>query len=262
MVKVITVATDKRFYYPYLEATCRMFGGELVCLGSGETWGGYTWKFIKVIEYLSAIDPTEFVIFVDGYDVICVQDLSTITDKYRAIQSATRCKLIVATAVYTKIPRIITDFHFGTKNGMAINSGTYMGFAGDILDILTKAVARYPTEIDDQILITNYAKNNGKDILIDGDQTFFYAVGNPFCETSVPKNKHPYFVHAFGCTLLTNILNDMGFVVDGNINIELRSLFIQKSIYHSLELLKRNAIIILLIIATILFIINARRRNT
>ena len=260
MVKVITVATSKQFYYPYLEETCRMFGGDLVCLGYGEEWGGYSWKFTKVIEYLSSIDPDEFVIFVDGYDVICVQDLSTIQEKYEARQDETNCKLIIATEAQGAVPKKMVKLYFGAKNGISINSGTYMGFAGDILDILTSAINFYPEDKDDQILITKYAKISGNEIIVDADSTFFYTVGTPFHEIAIPKNKNPYFVHACGCGLMTNILNNMGLAVTGNIKREFYLLFIKKCAYHLLEIIKRTAIFILLVIIIIMGIRTMRRR--
>ena len=252
MVKVITVATSKQLYYPYLEETCRMFGGDLVCLGYGEKWGGYAWKFKKVIEYLSSIDQDELVIFVDGYDVVCVKDLSTIQEKYEARQAETNCKLIIATEARRMFPTEMAEIYYGTKNGILINSGTYMGFSGDILGVLTNAINLYPEDEDDQILITKYAKISGDEISIDVDQTFFYTVGTPFCEIDVLDNKHPYFVHACGCGLLTNIINNLGLPVDGNIKKQIRSIYIKKRIYHTLALVKNNATIRILAIILIL----------
>ena len=252
MVKVITVATSKEFYYPYLEETCKIFGGHLVCLGYGEKWGGYAWKFTKVIEYLSTIGPDEFVVFVDGYDVICVRDLSTVEQKYTEIQDETNCKLVIATEALGLVPKKMVTMYFGTKNGTSINSGTYMGFSGDILDVLTTAIDIYPEYKDDQILITKYSKISGNEIFVDVDQTFFYTVGTPFTEIVIPKNKHPYFVHACGCGLLTNIINNIGLPVNQSIKKELKSIFIKKCLYHTLAMCKRIVILIFIIIIIII----------
>jgi len=256
MVKIITVATEKKFYFKYLESTCKDFGGDFVCLGYGERWGGYSWKFKKMISYLASIPPNEFVVFVDGYDVICVKDLSTITEKYKKVRNETNCKLLIASDRSMLLPRFISWFYFGSINGVLINSGTYLGFAGEILEILTKAVKQYPDENDDQVLITNYAKNCGNEICIDVDQQFFYAVGDSMSELpSPPVNKNPYFIHAYGCGFLTNILINMGYIVDDSIKQDLRKEFFKKLAYHITVLIKRNIYIVILVIILTVFIV-------
>ena len=246
MVKVITVSTDKKFYFPYLEDTCKANSGEFIALGLGEKWGGYVWKMQKMIEYLKSIDKNEFIVFVDGYDVICVKNLSTIVDQYREVQNKTDCKMIVATET-NFLPKFISALHFGSKNGVLINTGTYLGFSGDILEVLSSAIKKFPNEIDDQVLLTNYAKLSGKDIYIDVDEVFFYVVGTPLCELVFPK-KSPYFIHAPGCGFLTNILTNMKYVVDENIKEELKIFLLKKISYHTQEFVKRKIVFILIIV--------------
>lgn len=256
MVKIITVATEKKFYFKYLEYTCKQFGGEFVCLGYGEKWGGYSWRFRKMVEYLSNISPEEFVVFVDGYDVICVKDLSTITEKYKSVKQKTNCKLLIATDCSMMLPQFLLQLRFGSKDGVSINAGTYLGFAGEILEILTGAVKMYPNENDDQILITNYAKKTGNEIFIDIDQEFFYTIGDSLSELSQPPvNKNPYFIHASGCGFLTNILVDMGYIVDPDIKRNLKAEFLNKAIYHIIDFIKRNILIIILVIVLYVFIV-------
>jgi len=258
MVKVITVCTDNKFYFPYLENTCMRFGGEFIVLGYGEKWGGYAWKFEKMIEYLLNIDPNEFIVFVDGYDVICVQDLATIEEKYREVQKINYCKVLIATEK-TILPKFISNLYFGTVNGVLLNSGTYLGFAGDVLDVLTKAKMIYPAETDDQILITSYAKISGNEICIDTNTSFFYTNLSPLKEMELNHQAiSPYFIHAPGCGLLTTILTDMGYIVDDDIKNELYSLFADKVVYHTKEFIKRNYIIFIVVILIILIL--TRRR--
>ena len=67
---IVTVATHSKFYFPYLIESCKRNGSELVILGYGEKWKGFTWRFKLVIEYLKKLNKNDIVCFIDGYDVI------------------------------------------------------------------------------------------------------------------------------------------------------------------------------------------------
>ena len=87
MLHIVSVATESRYYLPYLQDTCRKFGSDLIVLGYGEKWTGYVFKFEKIIEFLRTIDPWDIVCFVDGYDVICTRDLSMLIPTFYQIKS-------------------------------------------------------------------------------------------------------------------------------------------------------------------------------
>ena len=96
-IKVITACTDEKFYFPHLKKTCEANGGDFVVLGMGEKWGGYIWKFNKMIDYLKELEKNEIVCFVDGYDVICVRNLEDIlTDFHSVYQSNPGIKIVIA----------------------------------------------------------------------------------------------------------------------------------------------------------------------
>jgi hypothetical protein len=44
-MKIITVATNSKYYFPYLKESIKRNGGELVVLGYNEEWTGFSLKY-------------------------------------------------------------------------------------------------------------------------------------------------------------------------------------------------------------------------
>lgn len=257
VLHIVTVATDSKFYFPYLKQTCLKEGVNITVLGFGETWGGYSWKFKKMVEFLASIPSDDIVCFVDGYDVVCVRNLQQLPAAFMKIKEREKCKIIVAKdgMMYFGAFKFVTDVYFGTCKNMPINSGTYIGLAGDLVDILKDAQQQNPNETDDQKMITQYCNLNENLFYIDSKHDLFYASINSFREVSIPAGINPFFVHAVGCGLLTNILESKGYYVDPGIKYELTKYFIKKAVGHVLTLCKRYILQIICIILMIILII-------
>jgi hypothetical protein len=136
MLHIVTVATDSKYYLPHLEKTCKDIGGvELTVIGLGEKWGGYIWKFQKMLDFLRKVPREDVVCFVDGYDVICNRDLSDIIPKFLKVRNRKKCKMIIAKDHCVFPLDVILHVYFGKCDGTRVNSGTYLGYAGDVLDI-------------------------------------------------------------------------------------------------------------------------------
>ena len=249
-VHIVTVSTDSKFYFPYLKATCSKFGASVTVLGFGQKWGGYVWKFKQMIEFLNSIPKTDIVCFVDGYDVVCTRDLSQLGSEFLKIKERVGCDIIIAKDY--DMPRILTpvlQLYFGTCQKTRLNSGTYIGLAGDLLTILSEATASHPNEMDDQKLITCYCKLNPSKFYIDVDCKFFYVSLLPMTELSFPKGgETPFFVHAAGCGYLTNVLTGMGYDVDPTIKKDLKRYFIKKEYGHVATFFQRYILFILIFI--------------
>jgi len=125
---VCTVATHSDRYFPVLKASCERFQTKLVVLGWGEKWQGFAWKFSKMLEYLNALPDDEVVMFVDGYDVVLLQPPSIIEKRFRA----TGKPMIVAEdgSHPTAIVRYFMSKCFHDVEGLSVNTGTYIGYAG------------------------------------------------------------------------------------------------------------------------------------
>jgi len=52
---IVTVATESKYYFPYLVQSCERNGIKLKVLGYGEKWLGFNWRLRKMIEYLKTL---------------------------------------------------------------------------------------------------------------------------------------------------------------------------------------------------------------
>ena len=257
MVKIVTACTNKKYYFTQLEQSCNKFGGEFVVLGMGEKWRGYIWKFEKMIHYLHSLAYDEIVCFVDGYDVLCVKNLQTLEEDFLRFKNNTNCKIIIGCDDATIVPHFIQKFYFGSYGNSSINSGTYIGFAGDILDILKKARIDFPDVVDDQMLITQYANKYMNEICVDNNCEFFQVCSDPLNEAKLVGD--PYFIHGPGCTYLNNICEQLGLQVDRQVKNNLRLLFIEKSYYHFFEFVKKIKWALVILAFVIIFLKYSRR---
>lgn len=113
MLHVVTVATESKYYFPYLKMSCEKNGANLEVIGFGEKWQGFNWKLKKMAEYLKRIPAKDVVCYVDGYDVICVRPLEGLAEKYAEIQKKTGCKILVATEQNRQMWSYIASFFLG-----------------------------------------------------------------------------------------------------------------------------------------------------
>ena len=260
MLHVVTVATESKYYYPYLEKTCGEWNIKLTTLGMGEKWGGYVWKFKKVLAFLKSIDPNDIVCFVDGYDVVCTRNLNELVPMFLKIKEREKCDMVIAKdhSLIFPLDKIL-HLYFGTCNGTRINSGTYIGHAKDVLDILQEATRLQPNEQDDQRLLTGYCSLYEKRFYIDKKVELFQVNLIPLTEAKLPR-KRAFFVHAAGCGFLTNVLTEMGYDVDPQIKRDLRKYLIKKEYEHMMVFIKRYFFFIIAIIVGLILIVRYVRR--
>jgi hypothetical protein len=224
MVKVITVATHYDGYLTWLEKSCERFNVELIKLGYGEKWLGYSWKFKLMIDYLKTLDPNDLIIFIDAYDIILLKPLDDIEEYYNNIIKTTNTKIIIAyekrsTMIYEQINKL----YFGSCNGLRINSGSYLGKAYDILGILGKI--KFNNDDDDQQVFTSYCNKNSNDIYIDVDYNFCLVSTNILNNILNNKNikiknneltymnSKPYFIHGSGNTYMHDLILKLGYEI-------------------------------------------------
>lgn len=254
-INIVTVATESKYYLPYLTDTIKKNNGNIKILGYGEEWQGFSWRYELMINYLKKLNPEEIVCFVDGYDVICTRDLSELKPIYLELKNKHNCKIIVSHHnIKESIPQKITNtLYFGTCNQELINAGTYIGNAGDLLTIIQNIynLSKHNAS-DDQILMTKYCKKNPTDFYIDTENEIFFVLDSPYkeitndliIENKMIKTKHkqhkqtsPFFIHGPGATYLDGILIELGYK-DINVKEELYrdyykklSMYIHPSIY-------------------------------
>jgi hypothetical protein len=222
---IITVATQSKYYFPYLIESIKKNNNKLKVLGFNQEWKGFNWKFNLMKTELNSYKLDDIVCFVDGYDVMCVRDLNLLINEFIKIKQRENCKIIAGfDNVPNKINKLITNLYFTNNiNEIVINSGTYIGYVKDILDILN--TLDQDASADDQILLNKYNKNHPGDIFIDINNELFLTVGNALSDikkyTIIENNTvyglnkmKPFFIHAAGCGFLDNIIIDLGYKYD------------------------------------------------
>ena len=86
-MKNITVATKKNIgHYPILVESCARHNIELIVLGLGMPWRGFTMRFDLWLEYLNTLNDSEVVMINDAYDVIVLEHAATILKKFHEMK--------------------------------------------------------------------------------------------------------------------------------------------------------------------------------
>jgi hypothetical protein len=271
---IVTVCTEKKFYFPYLEESCKRNGLELTVLGLHEKWKGYTWRMELMMEYLKKLPPHDIVCFVDGYDVICTRSLSTLPKDFHRIQKKTSCRLIVGHDKNKKfiIQELCAKMYFGQCKNLSLNAGTYIGKVCDVMHILENITKNMGNEKNDQPLLTQYCQSFEEEIHIDEESELFLTITDPLKEIcpmdSLQKENAPYFLHANYCGYMNEILLHLGYELDsewiGQIKKELHYYHHQKNkdyIKDSIYKLRYLIIVIIFLIPTIIIIKRWRIRT-
>ena len=236
---VVTVATESKYYFPYLIESCKKNGKELELLGMGKKWEGYNWRFTLMIDYLNTLPKEDIVCFVDGYDVLCTRDLNELVPKFKEIQKRTNCKIIVGddskNGKYTYFPSCFN------KN---INAGTYIGYVKDIIEVVTNIYTiNSKNDSDDQHLMIQYCQKNPNIFYVDEPSELFLTLIYSLQEVDqyveikngvlTYNNIQPFFIHAAGNGYLDTIITKLGYEYNGNIKDELFYDHYKKILYHT-----------------------------
>lgn len=215
---IVTVITHSENYFPYLVESCKRNGSELIILGYGEKWLGFNWKYKKIIEYLNTLPKNDIVCCIDGYDVICTRNLNELESEFIALKEKTKCKIVVGHDKHFFLNKI-ASIYFGKCKKKSLNAGTYIGYAGDMLEIIEKIYNLNPkNDADDQILMTKYC-NLTNEFYIDDDNKLFltilYSLYDLDKVVSYQNNKlsyqsnFPFFIHAPGYGILDTIIEKL-----------------------------------------------------
>lgn len=257
---IITVSTDSDYYFKYLVESCKNNGIELTVLGYGEKWQGFTWRFKLMIDYLEKINVNDIVCFIDGYDVICTRNLNELEEEFIKLKNETNSKIIVGYDQIDKnnisyfISKLYGTIQYSTCKGIPLSAGTYIGYAGDVLDILKNTFRLNPNySADDQTLLTKYC-NLSNDVHIDIDNKIFFSMVSPYSEIDnivLNSNKNPFFIHGPGQTYLDNILKKLNYNIE-NDNIKKK---MQKKLKDRIIFYFKNNLFTIFIILFILILI-------
>jgi hypothetical protein len=222
---IITVATSNEGYYNALNNNPHNIN--IITLGFGQKWNGFTMKYELTKEYLNNLNDDDIVVFTDAYDVLLLQDSNTIINKFKSFN-----KPIVISKDAEPHSLIIMYIHsriFKKCNNTKINSGLYIGYVWALKLLFDEMYREYYCN-DDQIMLINICNSPffDKYITIDYNSILFYTTFGgygilnynftPGFDSNIINNKlivkktneEPSFIHGPGNTnldLLTNIYN-------------------------------------------------------
>lgn len=162
-MRIITVATHSDGYMPVLNESCAKFGLHMDVLGAGQKWQGFVWRqrlikqFLRDLVY-NKLQRDELIVFVDAYDVLCLQNEKTITERFAKFE-----KDIVLSSEFQS-PLLLDYVYkriYGTPcGGHKINGGMYMGKSAALLEWLEllDQIPELKGENDDQRRMLSWYK--------------------------------------------------------------------------------------------------------
>jgi hypothetical protein len=169
-MKLITVVTHSDFYFPILKESCAKNNLELIILGFGKKWEGFTWRFSLLKEYLSSLDPDEIVLVTDGFDVI-VLNTNDIIKKFHSYKTDI---LFSAEYVHSYFYNWINQTIYPECHGSNLSVGVYMGKVNALLKFYINFCKLYDCSefnLEDQRAVSKWCPNT---IKLDTKGLIFY----------------------------------------------------------------------------------------
>ena len=274
-MKLVTIATHSECYFPYLKKSCERYGNNLIVLGWGKKWTGYSFKLQLLQSFLKDLDDEEIVCFIDSFDVIMLRSLEDLENTFKNFSKDTGSRIIVGyDRAISKIVEIVGRIYFGTSYGYTINSGTYIGYVKDIRNMVNTIYSS--PKLDDQKLLTNYCRDNPNKIYIDATSIFFLTINNPlgnFYDNNLMKideHKHlwyrgvkPFFIHGNGNTNMNDIIVSLGYEMNiydiKNIEEYNRLARIRKIKWYLSELFEENYLNIIIVLIVLIIIYSLKK---
>lgn len=167
------VATHAERYFPVLLASCKRFGQELEVIGWGKKWTGYHLKLEWMLDYVSRLPEDDVVCFVDAYDVVLLRSPSDLETVFRGSGS----QMIVSCdgRAGNFVVQYFIDRIFPRVDGVAINTGAYIAYAGHLRRLLKhlQAASQQFKFGNDQELVATFCRDHAGWIDIDTESQLF-----------------------------------------------------------------------------------------
>lgn len=225
-MKVVTFATKDEGYFNALKESAVRYSVDLVVLGWGEEWQGFGHKIRAVMKYLSHVDDKEIIVFIDGYDVILLNDMKKLEKEYEDYSRLNGDKVVISTVV-SGFSKQFMNAAFGKCGDHNLNSGTYIGRAYVLRKVFSGMCANRACEdpkADDQRLLTKFCDRHRNLFDFDVNNRWFLVWGLldnhvdnkvEFKDGKLLYQGHsPYVLHCPGNKDMTGILKSLGYNVD------------------------------------------------
>jgi hypothetical protein len=217
--KIITVATKDDIGLKKLKDS---LGEEkLEVVGLGSKWRGFGTKIIYLIKYLKTLQGYTHFIFVDAYDVIFLEQLYEIENRYH---NSFAGKILFSTEKNCwPDPSLAEDYPDNPSRWKYLNSGAYIAPIKEFLELTDK----YPIEYadDDQLYFTKLFLK--EDIKLDYDcqifQSYSFVADDEF--------------KTFRGRLINNITHTLPAIIHGNGKTDMSYIYnvLDDRIYNSVD---------------------------
>ena len=164
----VTVATHSERYLPILENQIKDKNHKLIKLGYGQKYKGHFMKDTLLLEYTKTLPKDEIVIFMDGFDTLFLGDCDEILNKFKKLNS----KIVLSVENIGSL-NFIHKAVFSKYKGKFINTGLFMGYAGELTKFLSEM---YSNEFDlysNQKTWATFLNNCKYDISLDLNSELF-----------------------------------------------------------------------------------------
>ncbi len=152
---ICTMATQETKGLCYLRKSCERYDLHLDVLGLGQPWIGFGQRLHYYEDYAKTLPETDILLFVDGYDVIFQADEKTILETFYAMNHPFVISVERDCWPHKDMAPLFpkdTSFRY-------INGGSYIGYAGNVVEIL-KGLRPYDLYCDDQgVLMLDWVKH-------------------------------------------------------------------------------------------------------
>lgn len=145
MIHVLTYATHSEGNFDNM--INNSYGIEIIVLGWGDKWTGFSDKFKAVYNYTKDLPENDIVLFLDGFDVWVNSDLNRAVNTFFKLN-----KKIIFSKEQSKTGHYLSKRVFGEcRPELVLNTGMYMGYA-KYLNILLKEALEKKCKDDQRIM--------------------------------------------------------------------------------------------------------------
>lgn len=173
-MRLVTVATHSERYFPLLQASCRRFGCKLEVLCWGQRWRGYVQKLTAVLDYLAPLAEDEVVCLVDAFDTLLLQSPTVLEQRFR--ESGAKMVLAADGEPTNHVVRFFVHRVFPAVNGVYMNSGTYVAYAGHLRRLLKHVLGAGYTSNNDQEMLARFCSTHDGWINVDTQSELFLTL--------------------------------------------------------------------------------------
>ena len=158
----VTVATHSERYLPTLESQVTDKNHTLVKLGYGQKYQGHFMKDKLLLEYTQNLDKEEIVIFMDGFDTLFLGEPEELLKKFKNQNS----KIVLSIENIGSLS-FIHKAVFSKYKTKFINTGLFMGYAGELTKFLKEMYSKEFDLNSNQKTWSTFLNNSNYDISLD-----------------------------------------------------------------------------------------------